>query len=134
MINKINKLAKIEFIKVFANIFENSRWIAEELCELRPFKNFEDLSSKMPVAPIEYTQDLSCPLLGLFGAEDASPTPEQVALHEDELKKHNKDYEFHMYAGAGHGFFYYDKPAFRPEQAADGWQKIWTFFKTHLDN
>lgn len=94
----------------------------------------EDLSSKMPVAPIEYTQDLSCPLLGLFGAEDASPTPEQVALHEDKLKKHNKDYEFHMYEGAGHGFFYYDKPAFRPEQAADGWQKIWTFFKTHLDN
>ena len=47
MINKINKLAKIEFIKVFANIFENSKWIAEELHEQRPFESFEDLSSKM---------------------------------------------------------------------------------------
>ena len=47
MINKINKLAKIEFIKVFANIFENSKWIAEELYEQRPFESFEDLSTKM---------------------------------------------------------------------------------------
>ena len=47
MINKINKLSKIEFIKVFANIFENSKWIAEELHEQRPFESFEDLSSKM---------------------------------------------------------------------------------------
>ena len=47
MINKINKLSKSEFIKVFANIFENARWIAEELYNQKPFDNFEELSSKM---------------------------------------------------------------------------------------
>jgi len=47
MINKINKLSKSEFIKVFANIFENSRWIAEELYIQKPFDNFEELSSKI---------------------------------------------------------------------------------------
>jgi len=47
MINKINKLAKSEFIKVFANIFENAGWIAEELYNQKPFDNFEELSSKM---------------------------------------------------------------------------------------
>ena len=47
MINKINKLSKSEFIKVFANIFENARWIAEELHNQKPFGNFEELSSKM---------------------------------------------------------------------------------------
>ena len=47
MINKINKLSKSEFIKVFANIFENSRWIAEELHNQKPFNNFEELSSKI---------------------------------------------------------------------------------------
>ena len=47
MINKINKLSKSEFIKVFANIFENAIWIAEELCNQKPFDNFESLSSKM---------------------------------------------------------------------------------------
>ena len=47
MINKINKLSKSEFIKVFANIFENARWIAEELYNKKPFGNFEELSSKI---------------------------------------------------------------------------------------
>ena len=47
MINKINKLSKSEFIKVFANIFENARWIAEELYNQKPFGNFEELSSKI---------------------------------------------------------------------------------------
>ena len=47
MINKINKLSKSEFIKVFANIFVNARWIAEELYNQKPFGNFEELSSKM---------------------------------------------------------------------------------------
>ena len=47
MINKINKLSKSEFIKLFANIFENARWIAEELCNQKPFDSFDELSSKM---------------------------------------------------------------------------------------
>ena len=47
MINKINKLSKSEFVKVFANIFENAGWIAEELYNQKPFNNFEELSSKI---------------------------------------------------------------------------------------
>jgi len=47
MINKINKLPKSVFIKVFANIFENARWIAEELYKQKPFEDFNELSSKM---------------------------------------------------------------------------------------
>ena len=47
MINKINKLSQSEFIKVFANIFENSSWIALELYKEKPFNNFENLSTKM---------------------------------------------------------------------------------------
>ena len=47
MINKINKLSKSEFIKVFANIFENARWIAEKLYNQKPFDDFEELSSKI---------------------------------------------------------------------------------------
>jgi len=47
MINKINKLSQSEFIKVFANIFENTSWIAIKLYGQKPFNNFEDLSSKI---------------------------------------------------------------------------------------
>jgi carboxymethylenebutenolidase len=91
-----------------------------------------DLNEKFPVAPIDYTKDLSIPLLGIFGADDHSPTPEQVVQHEAELKKHDKDYEFHMYEGAGHGFYYYNRPMYRQEQAVDGWYKMWDFLEKHL--
>ena len=47
MINKINKLSQSEFIKVFANIFENARWIAEELYKQKHFVDFNELSSKI---------------------------------------------------------------------------------------
>lgn len=92
----------------------------------------EDLTPRQPVSPLSYTADLSCPLLGLFGAEDTSPTPEQVALHEDELKRLGKTYEFHLYPNAGHGFFYQHRPAYRQEQAVDGWNKLFAFLQKHL--
>jgi len=92
----------------------------------------EELTPNQPKAPIEFTANLSCPMLGLFGREDRAPTPEQVDMHEAELKKHGKNYEFHMYDGAGHGFFYYDRPMYRIEQALDGWKKVWAFFEKHL--
>jgi carboxymethylenebutenolidase len=92
----------------------------------------KDLSPNQPVAPLVYTKDLAAPLLGLFGEEDMGPTPEQVAIHEEELKKLGKSYEFHMYKGAGHGFFYHNRPAYRQEQAVDGWNKTFTFLEKHL--
>jgi carboxymethylenebutenolidase len=92
----------------------------------------DDLSPARPVAPVDYTADLTAPLLGLFGNDDRYPTPEQVNQHEAELKKYGKDYEFHRYDGASHAFFYYQTPAYRPEAAMDGWAKIFTFFAAHL--
>jgi carboxymethylenebutenolidase len=92
----------------------------------------EELTPKQPVAPIDYTKDLSCPLIGVFGNEDKSPSPEQVNQHEAELKKHGKSHEFHRYDGAGHGFFYYDRPVYRQEQAVDGWKKVLAFLEKHL--
>ncbi len=92
----------------------------------------QEFSPKTPVAPIDYTKDLSCPLLGLFGEEDASPSPQQVAQLEEALKKLEKKYEFHMYPKAGHGFFYYDRPAYRQEQAVDGWKKVFAFLEKNL--
>jgi carboxymethylenebutenolidase len=89
----------------------------------------DDLSEKRPVAPIDFTENLSVPLLGIFGNDDGAPTPEQVNQHEEELKRLGKQYDFHRYDGAGHGFFYYNRPAYRIEQALDGWSKIWAFLE-----
>jgi carboxymethylenebutenolidase len=55
-----------------------------------------------------------------------------VNQHEAELKKLGKAHEFHRYDGAGHGFFYWHRPLYRPEQAMDGWSKVFAFFGKHL--
>ena len=92
----------------------------------------EELNAKTPVAPIDMTKDLACPLLGLFGNDDRAPSPEQVDQHEAALKAAGKDYEFHRYDGAGHGFFYWHRPLYRVEQCMDGWSKVHAFFGKHL--
>jgi carboxymethylenebutenolidase len=92
----------------------------------------QDLSPARPAAPIDFTAQLAAPLLGLFGNDDAYPTPEQVNAHEAELERHGKAHEFHRYDGATHGFFYYHTPMYRPESAMDGWEKVFSFFGRHL--
>ena len=87
----------------------------------------------LKVGPIKHlTKDLSCPLLGLFGADDQYPSPDQVNELEEELKAQGKTYEFHIYDGAGHAFFSVNRTAYRPEAAVDGWQKIFTWFGRYL--
>ena len=87
----------------------------------------------LKVGPIKHlAKDLSCPLLGLFGADDQYPSPSQVAELEQALKAAGKAYEFHSYEGAGHAFFSVDRPAYRPEAAVDGWQKVFGFFGKYL--
>ena len=65
----------------------------------------DKLTPAQPTSPLEYAKELSCPLLGLFGNDDQNPTPEQVDILEQELKKHGKDYEFHRYDDAGMASF-----------------------------
>ncbi len=92
----------------------------------------DQLTERQPIAPIEYTNVINCPILGIFGNEDQSPTPEDVDKTEEELKKHGKEYEFHRYDDAGHGFFAIDRPGYRPVQATDAWEKILDFYGRHL--
>lgn len=92
----------------------------------------EMLTPDQPVAPIDLTADLVCPLLGLFGNDDRFPTPAEVNLHEEALKKHGKNYQFHRYDGAGHGFWYYHTEMYRPQAAMDSWDKVFAFFGEHL--
>ena len=87
----------------------------------------------LKVGPIvQLTRDLSCPLLGLFGAEDSRPSPQEVHELEQELKAQGKAYEFHTYEGAGHAFFAVNRPSYRVEAANDGWNRIWDFFGHYL--
>ncbi len=87
----------------------------------------------LQVSPLgDRIESLSCPLLGLFGADDQYPGSEEVAELERRLVAAGKDVEFHSYEGAGHAFFNTDRPSYRAEAAQDGWERIWAFFGRHL--
>lgn len=92
----------------------------------------EQLTPIQPVAPIDMTRNLACPLLGLFGEDDLSPSPSDVAQTEAVLKRLRKTYEFHSYPGAGHSFFSVDRPAYRQEAAMDGWNHVFRWFGRYL--
>lgn len=76
---------------------------------------------------------LSCPLLGLFGADDTFPGPEEVAKLSAELDRLGKEHEFHTYENAGHAFFAVNRPSYRVEAALDGWGKVFDFFGRTLN-
>jgi carboxymethylenebutenolidase len=77
---------------------------------------------------VDLAGDLSCPLLGLFGAEDQYPSPDEVAVLRQALLDAGKEFEFHSYEGAGHAFFNTDRPSYRSDAALEGWRRIWEFF------
>jgi len=89
-------------------------------------------NDNQPVPPIEMTADITVPLLGLFGNDDPNPDAAQVDAIEAALKQYGKDYAFHRYDGAGHAFFNWHNKRYRPDQALDGWEKVFAFFAGHL--
>ena len=81
---------------------------------------------------VDELPNLRCPVLGLFGNEDKSPSPAHVDELEAILKELGKSYELHRYDGAGHGFFSPDRPSYRVAAANDGWERISDFFAQNL--
>lgn len=90
------------------------------------------LNAMRPVAPIDLTEKMTCPLLGIFGNDDQNPNRDHVNRTEELLKKLGKKHEFHRYDGCGHAFFNTMRVSHRPEQALDGWNKVFAFYKQHL--
>ena len=46
-IKKINSLDKSEFLSIFGNVFEKSKWISEKVFDKKPFKNLVSFVSEI---------------------------------------------------------------------------------------
>lgn len=75
---------------------------------------------------------LQVPLLGLFGAEDRGVRLESVQAFEAALERLGKEYEIHVYEGAGHAFANPSGTNFNAEYAEDAWKRTLGFLGVHL--
>lgn len=89
--------------------------------------------ARKPRAPLDAVADLSCPFLGLYGAEDAIIPVEDVRALEDRLSASGRPFAMHVYPGAGHAFMNDTRPEmYRPEAARDAWGKLVDFLRSEL--
>lgn len=87
---------------------------------------------KKPRSPLDAIADLSCPVLGLYGEEDAIIPVADVREAERRLARTAHASEIVLYPGAGHAFVNDTRPTFRPEAAADAWGRLVPFLRSHL--
>ncbi len=76
---------------------------------------------------------LSSPILGLFGGQDALVPVESVEKLVAGVKSAGGAIDPHIYPDAGHAFFNDTRPeAYNAQAAKDAWNKTLAFFQTHL--
>jgi carboxymethylenebutenolidase len=76
---------------------------------------------------------LEVPILGLFGSEDRGIKVDSVRRFEAALERLGKNYEIHVYEGAGHAFANPSGNNFNAEYADDAWRRTLDFLRGHLD-
>ena len=88
---------------------------------------------KKPRSPLDALPGLTCPLLGLYGAEDAIIPPGDVEALRAGLEASGRPFELHVYEGAGHAFMNETRPPmYRPEAARDAWGRLVPFLRERL--
>ena len=87
----------------------------------------------MLLAPVlEEADAIDAPLLALFGSDDGSIPPTDVAAIRSKLEATGSGSEVHVYEGAKHAFFNDRRPNFHPAAAADAWQRTLDWFGRFL--
>ena len=77
--------------------------------------------------------EIHAPILGLFGAQDQGIPPADVRKFEQDLRQMGKKIEVVIYPDAGHAFENPNNQAgYRPNDAADAWQRTVEFLASTL--
>ena len=88
-------------------------------------------SEIQPATPAMLAGHLKCPLLGLYGGQDAGIKPADVQAAAEQARAAGKSVEIVIYPDAPHGFHADYRPSYRAADAADGWQRMLAFFRAH---
>ncbi len=87
----------------------------------------------MPRTPIDVTDSLNAPVLGLYGGADTGIPLDDVERLRAGLLAFGKDKEsiIHVYPDMPHAFHADYRPTYRKEAAEDGWKRMLAWFKKH---
>ena len=76
---------------------------------------------------------INAPILGIFGGQDRGITPDDVKKFQQAMEQLGKKIEVKIYPDAGHAFENpNNKQGYRPEDAADAWQRTVDFLAATL--
>jgi carboxymethylenebutenolidase len=83
--------------------------------------------------PMDVTDKIAAPVLGLYGGKDQGIPLEQVERLRAGLLAFGKDKTsiIHVYPDAGHAFNADYRPSYRKADAEDGWKRMLAWFKKH---
>ena len=95
----------------------------------RMTRRTQPIDARHPEVAVERIDRLSCPLLGIFGEDDADPNPDDVKELEAAVKHHGKSLRSRSFPGAGHAFFADTRPSYREAQATAAWQEFIEFLE-----
>lgn len=84
-----------------------------------------------PQHPIDIAEELTVPILGLYGGEDDLIPNDTVEQMRDRLASGNSNSEIILYPDTPHGFYADYRPTYRPEAAADAWNRLLTWFEKY---
>jgi len=84
-----------------------------------------------PLTPDEAAQ-VKTPILGLYGADDGGIPVTEVTMMQEALAAAGVEHEIQIYEGAPHSFFNDTRESYRPEAAADAWQRTLGWFAQYL--
>jgi carboxymethylenebutenolidase len=88
---------------------------------------------RKPREVLDALPDLSCPVLGFYGEEDAIIPVADVEALRAGIAATGQDAEVVLYAGAGHAFMNDSRPAmYREEAARDAWPRLVDFLRRSL--
>lgn len=83
-----------------------------------------------PETDMEKLKNIQCDVIGFFGNQDRSPSPEMVTVFEKNMETAGKKLNTYKY-DAGHGFANPSNPKFNAEATADAYAKAIAFLRSH---
>jgi carboxymethylenebutenolidase len=97
------------------------------------YGHFTPAPPGITVTPLDITDKLNVPVLGLYGGADGGIPLEQVERMRAGLLAFGKDKDsiIVVYPDTPHGFHADYRNTYRKEAAADGWKRMLAWFKKH---